>query len=255
MNDYFKKYKIYLPEISDEKKNKLTEYFNILINTAKPLKFIADAEIETLWLRHILDSLVPFQIKSFQQIINKSKYIFDLGTGAGLPGIPLSILYEKNKIYLIESSFNKSIFLKDTISQLNLKNVNIINNPVQNYGIDEIKADLVLFRAFKKPLVSLELSLYVLKNISKVLYWRSKPFFNVEPNFNNHSVNKDDSNTMILERIFNLGFHKNSFFRLSSPGALGERGVYLFEKDSEKSKQFPRSLKKIESDKFINSII
>ena len=72
---------------------------------------------------HIVDSLIisPFLKKS----------IVDLGSGGGLPGIPLAITNPKKEFYLIESNTKKSSFLLHTISRLGLENTNIINQRIE----------------------------------------------------------------------------------------------------------------------------
>ena len=77
------------------------------------------------WDRHICDSL---QIMSF--IKNKNSSILDMGTGAGLPGIVLSILGYKN-ITMIDSRKKKTEFVKQIIEKLELK-AKIINSRLED---------------------------------------------------------------------------------------------------------------------------
>ena len=72
---------------------------------------------------HIVDSLIisPFLKKS----------IVDLGSGGGLPGIPLAITNPNKEFYLIESNTKKSSFLLHTISRLGLKNTSVINQRIE----------------------------------------------------------------------------------------------------------------------------
>lgn len=72
--------------------------------------------------------------------------ITDLGSGGGLPGILLSIIFPKKKITLIEKSIKKIQFLKEAINQLNLKNTNVINGLVNE---QKIETEVVTCRAFK----------------------------------------------------------------------------------------------------------
>ena len=77
------------------------------------------------WDRHICDSL---QIMSF--IKNKNSSILDMGTGAGLPGIVLSILGYK-KITMIDSRKKKTEFVKQIIEKLGLK-AKILNSRLED---------------------------------------------------------------------------------------------------------------------------
>lgn len=57
--------------------------------------------------------------------------IWDIGSGGGFPGIPFAILRPENKIYLVEASKNKAIFLKELVADLGLGNVSVINQRFQ----------------------------------------------------------------------------------------------------------------------------
>ncbi|MCK5200313.1 MAG: 16S rRNA (guanine(527)-N(7))-methyltransferase RsmG [Spirochaetales bacterium] len=98
---------------------------------------------EQLVIKHILDSLsaVPI-LKEFT-----FKTAADVGSGAGLPGIPLAIFFPDVLFTLIERSGRRVGFLRNIISLLNLgKRVEIIES-----GVEEVHCefDLVLFRAFR----------------------------------------------------------------------------------------------------------
>ncbi len=70
--------------------------------------------------RHIIDSLsiMPY-IKKTQE------YILDVGTGAGLPGIPLSLALKDKKFTLLDSNLKKQIFLQHVVQTLHLQNVSL----------------------------------------------------------------------------------------------------------------------------------
>lgn len=99
---------------------------------------------ENLIVDHILDSLSPLKVLV--------KYPFttlaDAGSGAGLPGIPLSLFLKDKKIFLIERSGKRAGFLRNEIGLLQLKNrVSVIESPVEAV---EGRFDAVTFRAFRQ---------------------------------------------------------------------------------------------------------
>ena len=55
----------------------------------------------------------------------------DVGTGGGFPGIPLAILYPKNKFYLIDSKLKKIKIIDEIINELNLNNIITINKRIE----------------------------------------------------------------------------------------------------------------------------
>ncbi len=99
---------------------------------------------EALIVRHILDSL------SAVPVLNNLSFstAADVGSGAGLPGIPLAVFFPEVKFSLIERSGRRSGFLRNVISLLNIGNrVQVVES-----GIEQVSKgyDLVLFRAFRK---------------------------------------------------------------------------------------------------------
>ena len=73
------------------------------------------------------------------------KHVVDLGSGGGLPGIPLAIVKPNKQLYLVESNTKKSSFLLNTTSRLKLKNTTVINKRIEDINRDELpkKYDIV----------------------------------------------------------------------------------------------------------------
>lgn len=93
--------------------------------------------------RHILDSLAPLSImRHFNP-----KNIADIGSGAGLPGIPLAIFLPQTCFSLIERSSRRAGFLHHSISLLGLKNVKIIERSVEELRLEPC-FDMITFRAW-----------------------------------------------------------------------------------------------------------
>ena len=119
--------------------NKLTEYKKILLKENKNINLIGKSTIIDLDERHLLDCI---QIVKYLPRYEKS--VMDIGTGAGLPGIILSIIGFKN-LHLVEKSPKKSLFLENCKLRLGL------NYVVHNKSISEISnlnIDCVTARAF-----------------------------------------------------------------------------------------------------------
>lgn len=89
---------------------------------------------------HIVDSLSVLALCEGGRIL-------DVGSGAGLPGIPLSIFLPEKKFYLLDSNHKKSIFIKYVVSKLGLSNVESVNERVQEYE-PGAKFQTILSRAF-----------------------------------------------------------------------------------------------------------
>ena len=88
----------------------------MLIKRNKSLNLIAKSTEQNIWIRHFLDS---FQVIDF--VDENQKTLVDLGSGAGFPGLVLSIAAKEKKIplriKLIEKSKRKTIFIKEIITK------------------------------------------------------------------------------------------------------------------------------------------
>ena len=99
----------------------LETYVNLLLNWNKEINLISRKDEEQIWMNHILLSL-SF---CFQFDFLKKSRVLDLGTGGGLPGIPLSILYPSIDFFLVDSIRKKTKAVESMINVLGLKNVSV----------------------------------------------------------------------------------------------------------------------------------
>lgn len=104
------------------------EYMELLIEWNEKMNLTAITDPEEIILKHFIDS-----ITILNEIPNNSK-IVDVGTGAGFPGIPLSIMNPTLKITLVDSLNKRLIFLQEVVNKLQLKNVEIIHARAEEFG-------------------------------------------------------------------------------------------------------------------------
>lgn len=118
----------------------LLAYLYLLNQWNLAYNLTAVRDIESMVGKHVLDSLaiVPWV---------KGERILDVGTGAGLPGIPLAIAMPEKHVVLLDSNGKKIRFLNEVKRQLNLKNVEAIQIRVENYHPTQ-GFDTVISRAF-----------------------------------------------------------------------------------------------------------
>ncbi|MDY6980280.1 MAG: 16S rRNA (guanine(527)-N(7))-methyltransferase RsmG [Pseudomonadota bacterium] len=87
--------------------------------------------------RHLMDSLVVMPYLSGQQIL-------DVGSGAGLPGIPLALACPERQFTLLDSNGKKVRFMRQAVAQLGLENVSVVHSRVEQFqssaGFDTIIA-------------------------------------------------------------------------------------------------------------------
>ena len=125
--------------IDYQKRIALIKYASLVIDYNKNINITGAKNIEDFIKEHIIDSLLAFDLfKNYDNII-------DIGSGAGLPSIPLSIIYDNKKFVLCESKIKKADFLKFAKKEICLNNIEI--KCVNVYEIKE-KYDTIVARAF-----------------------------------------------------------------------------------------------------------
>ena len=160
-----------IAQVSRETIRSLEKYEKMLITANNSLNLIGKSTIPEIWNRHFLDS---FQLIDF--IGKNEKSLIDIGSGAGFPGLILSIVAKDRKIpikiKLIEKSPKKSKFLNEVIKKLNL-NAEVIT---KNILIDPIKFsnDVFVARAFKPLKIILELIHSKATNWKKIFIFLGK---------------------------------------------------------------------------------
>jgi len=103
-----------------------------------------------LIVKHILDSLAPLKAKRDLFEDRESLKIADVGSGAGLPGIPLAVCMPHAAFTLIERMGRRAGFLRDAVAVLSLPNVTIEEADMEKLAIAAVnRYDLIVFRAFK----------------------------------------------------------------------------------------------------------
>ena len=155
----------------NEKKIELTEAFvQEVLNYNQKYNLISKNSEKEIWNRHVLDSA---------QLVNHIDHknfnsLADLGTGAGFPGIILSIFYSDIitfHVKLFEKSKVKVDFIKAIIQKLKLKNTYIYDNDYQSHILD---TDYILCRAFKKLPEILRISRETSKKSHKLIVMLGK---------------------------------------------------------------------------------
>ena len=140
--------------VSRETITSLKKYEKLLLDANKNTNLIGNSTINNIWNRHFLDS---FQVIDF--IDENDNSIVDLGSGAGFPGIIVALAARERKlplkISLVEKSPKKVKFLKEIITELNLK-IQIINKNVIDESI-AFNDDVFVARAFKPIEIIFEL--------------------------------------------------------------------------------------------------
>ena len=127
-------------EISQEKLEIYRSLYDIYKDLNGKVNLISRKDFENFYLHHIIHSL---SITKFE-LIKDENNIIDLGTGGGLPGIPLAIYYNRKNFILVDSIRKKISAVDKIINKINAKNISTLNNRAENL---DIKADIIICRS------------------------------------------------------------------------------------------------------------
>jgi len=130
---------------SVETQQKLVHYIQLIARWNKTFNLTAVRDVEEMVSKHLLDSLVV-------QPFLEGSLILDVGSGAGLPGIPFAITSPDKKFVLIDSNGKKTRFLVQAKIDLKLDNVEVIHSRVEDFQPMEqghrIYFDVITARAY-----------------------------------------------------------------------------------------------------------
>ena len=140
MSKYFDLLERYHMEISQEKLEIYRSLYGIYKDLNDKVNLISRKDFENFYLHHIIHSL---SITKFE-LIKDENNIIDLGTGGGLPGIPLAIYYNRKNFLLVDSIRKKISAVDKIINKINAKNISTLNNRAENL---DIKADIIICRS------------------------------------------------------------------------------------------------------------
>jgi 16S rRNA (guanine527-N7)-methyltransferase len=117
------------------------DYLHLLHKWNQKINLTAIRSVKEMIPRHIAESL------SLVNYILGDRLI-DVGCGAGVPGIPLAIMFPEKQVFLLDSNHKKQIFVSQAVKTLGLENVVCVHSWVEEYQPSE-KFSTILTRAFK----------------------------------------------------------------------------------------------------------
>ena len=131
---FFKALSEYISD-ADAVGEKMLTFCDLIIKSNKLYNLTSITQIDEMLKKHILDSF------SINKLI-KGKSVLDIGSGAGLPGMPLAIANPEQQYLLLDSNNKKIIFLNHVKINLDVKNVNLLHSRIEDFrskdGFDTI---------------------------------------------------------------------------------------------------------------------
>ena len=176
---------------------KLNEYKKILISENERMNLIGKSTINDFDERHFLDC-----IQIIKYLPYREKTLMDIGTGAGLPGVILSIIGFHN-LHLVEKSPKKSVFLENCKSRLNL-NYHVHNKSISD--ISNLSIDYMTARAFAPIEKIISLTKKIINKKTKFILLKGKSYLSELENINTQkysweaypSITSDQSKIIVM---------------------------------------------------------
>lgn len=190
-------------EISKQQKQQLIDFVKLLDKWNKAYNLTSIRDPEEMLVKHIMDSLVVSQHLEGNQFI-------DVGTGPGLPGIPLAIINPDKQFTLLDSLGKRITFIKNAVRELKLSNVTPVLSRVEEFQAQQF--DGVLSRAFA--------SLNDMVNWCYHLPNASGRFYALKGQYQTEEVAEITKSVEVLE-----------VFKLDIPELVGERHLVVLAKN------------------------
>jgi len=147
--------------LTEHQQEQLLAYLNLLVRWNAAYNLTAIRDPNSMVVKHLLDSLA---VAPYVQVTD----LLDVGTGAGLPGIPLAIAYPELKCTLLDSNSKKIRFLRQVKIELGLSQLEIVHERLENYHPQQLHHQIIS-RAYAAFPQLLALSKPVLQKEGRVL--------------------------------------------------------------------------------------
>lgn len=209
-------------------KGKLTKYKTFLQQQNKIHNLTRLDSESDIYQKYFYESILNYK----KELFTKNELnVLDIGSGSGIPGIVLKIIYPNINLYIVESNKKKIVFLNDLVNILELKNVFLNNLRCEDYIKDKLEFfDLITCRAVAELRILLELSFPGLKIGGSAFFLKSQNYLEEINNSSIITKKLNIKNDPIIDEII---YDDKKFISLK----------YI--KENKVSKIFPRTWKEI----------
>lgn len=208
-------------------------YFDEIIEWNQKMNLISFKTENDLIYRHFCDSL--YSAKAIMEINNiENLKVADIGTGSGMPGIPVKIVLPTIDLTLIESITKKCLFLENVNKKLNY-NIKVLNKRAEEIGQKpkyRQSFDIVLSRAVSKFSPNLEIAIPLLKIGGHFIVHKTK----------NSAESPDEGLPSVKNALGRLGAELEKIIPYKLPENDLDYCILIFKKTKDTPKEFPRKI-------------
>jgi 16S rRNA (guanine527-N7)-methyltransferase len=124
-------------QVTTQQLERLQRYIDVLLEWAERVSLTAVRDIEGIQRRHLLESAALIAAIREHGFTLQEHSLIDVGSGAGIPGIPLKILEPSLRLTLVEAKQRKAEFLTALLPELGLNDVTVITRRAEDVGHDQ----------------------------------------------------------------------------------------------------------------------
>lgn len=211
-------------DLTDAQFNKLSDYLQLLKEKNEVLNLTRITDVREAWIKHILDSLMaaPFFNKPGMKVI-------DIGTGGGMPGIPLAILFPSAQFTLVDATEKKINAVAEFVRELGLRNVYCLASRIEILGQSPShreQYDLVLARALAPLPVLIELGVPLIHPYASMIAYKGPEYLSELSSSRN--------------AVTSLRSEQPRVFHYTLPEDMGHRTLIQITKKTVTDKKYPR---------------
>lgn len=119
-------------DLEENKYNNFIKYKDLMKEWNNKLNLTAITDDKEIIIKHFVDSIKSFNFKFLKEKVK----MIDVGTGAGLPGIPIKIVNDNSQVVLLDSLQKRINFLNEVINELHLENIEAVHGRAEDFAND-----------------------------------------------------------------------------------------------------------------------
>lgn len=217
--------------VTEEMLMKLEKFYELLISWNEKMNLTRITNKEDVYLKHFYDSLTLIRVINLSDV----ETLCDVGSGAGLPGIVLKIVFPNLKITLIDSLNKRVNYLNEIIKCLELENIEAIHTRCEDYAkVNREKYDVITARAVASLKILSELCI---------------PMAKVNGHFVAMKANINEEIAEAIPILKKLDSKIDLIDEFELPVEKSKRTLVKVKKTKETNKKYPRSIDKIKNNK------